>query len=85
MNAKYVLVQEKFTVQIVNNICAMIVITEFIGEAVIEATINGKDSLVTCPTGSGKSLCFQFPPIYKNKKAIIVTQPLVLCMTRSKN
>ena len=47
-------------------------------KAVIEATINGKDSLVICPTGSGKSLCFQFPPIYMNKKAIIVTPTISL-------
>ena len=48
-------------------------------KAVIEATIDGKDSLVIYPTGSGKSICFQFPPLYMNKKAIIVT-PIISLM-----
>ena len=30
------------------------------------------------PTGSGKSLCYQFPPVYLNKKAIIVTPTISL-------
>ena len=40
---------------------------------IITDTIEGKDALVVQPTGSGKSLCFLFPPVYLNKKAIIVT------------
>lgn len=35
---------------------------------VIDATLQGKDTLVVYSTGSGKSLCFQFPPIHENKK-----------------
>ena len=27
----------------------------------ISAALNGKDSLIIQPTGSGKSLCYQFP------------------------
>ncbi len=30
------------------------------------------------PTGSGKSLCFQFPPVHLNKKAIIITPTISL-------
>lgn len=39
---------------------------------VIKATLDGRDSVVLQPTGSGKSLCFQFPPIYENKKAVVI-------------
>ena len=31
---------------------------------IITAAIEGKDTLVVQPTGSGKSLCFLFPPVY---------------------
>ena len=47
---------------------------------VIDATLVGKDTLVVYPTGSGKSLCFQFPPVYLNKKAVIIT-PTISLMT----
>ena len=45
---------------------------------VIDATLQGKDTLVIYPTGSGKSLCFQFPPVYENKKRIIITPTVSL-------
>ena len=45
---------------------------------IIDATLDGKDSLVLYPTGSGKSLCYQFPPVYLNKKAIVVTPTISL-------
>jgi ATP-dependent DNA helicase RecQ len=45
---------------------------------IIEATFAGEDTLVLYPTGSGKSLCYQFPPVYLNKKAIIVTPTISL-------
>lgn len=45
---------------------------------VIKATLDGRDTLVIQPTGSGKSLCFQFIPVYLNKKAIIVTPTISL-------
>ena len=47
-------------------------------ENIIDATLNGKDSLVIYPTSSGKSICFQFPPVYWNKKAIVVTPTISL-------
>ncbi len=44
----------------------------------IEATLAGKDTLVLYPTGSGKSLCFQFPPVHLGKKAIVITPTISL-------
>ena len=34
---------------------------------VINPVLNKKDTLVIQPTGSGKSLCFQFPAVYSKK------------------
>ena len=35
----------------------------------IEATLEGRDTLVLHPTGSGKSLCFHFPPSSPQKES----------------
>ena len=40
--------------------------------------MEGQDTLVVQPTGSGKSLCFQFPPVYQNKKAVVITPTISL-------
>ena len=45
---------------------------------IIKAVLDGKDALVIYPTGSGKSLCFLFPPVYKEQKAIVVTPTISL-------
>ena len=42
-------------------------------QTVIEACVEGKDSMVLHPTGSGKSLCFQFLPVHLRKKGITST------------
>ncbi|MDD9816535.1 MAG: RecQ family ATP-dependent DNA helicase [Gammaproteobacteria bacterium] len=47
-------------------------------EQVLDATLAGKDSIIVQPTGSGKSLCFQFPPVYEQKKAIVVVPTISL-------
>ena len=48
-------------------------------------TLEGHDSLVLQPTGSGKSLCFQFPPIYENKKAIVISPTICLMQDQVTN
>ena len=45
---------------------------------VIDNTMSGKYSIVVQPTGSGKSLCYQFPPVYQNKKALVVSPTISL-------
>ena len=45
---------------------------------IIDATLEGRDSLVIHPTGSGKSLCFQFPPVFQEKKAFVITPTISL-------
>ena len=47
-------------------------------ELVIDTTLAGRDSIIVQPTGSGKSLRVQFPPVYTNKKAIVVSLPISL-------
>lgn len=47
---------------------------------IITAAVGGKDTLVVQPTGSGKSLCYILPPLYKKKTAIIIS-PTISLMT----
>ena len=58
---------------------------EHIQKKVISALLSGKDCLVVHPTGSGKSLCFQFPPVFENKKAIVVTPTISLMQDQVAN
>jgi len=45
----------------------------------ISATLAGRDSLVVLPTGGGKSLCYQVPPLVSGRLAIVVS-PLISLM-----
>ena len=45
---------------------------------VISHTFSGRDTLVVQPTRSGKSLCFEFPPVYQQKKAIVIVPTISL-------
>lgn len=46
---------------------------------IIEKILEGRDSLVVMATGSGKSLCYQVPPLIAKKTAIVIS-PLISLM-----
>src|SRR3954451_19016801 len=48
-------------------------------EAVIHAAMEGRDTLVVMPTGSGKSLCFQLPALALEGTTVVVS-PLIALM-----
>ena len=48
-------------------------------EEILAAVLNGKDVLAVMPTGSGKSLCFQLPPIVREGLTLVVS-PLIALM-----
>ena len=45
----------------------------------IQAGLERRDSLVVMPTGGGKSLCYQVPPILQQRTDIVVS-PLISLM-----
>ncbi|MEM7628967.1 MAG: ATP-dependent DNA helicase RecQ [Planctomycetota bacterium] len=47
--------------------------------AAIEAGVGGRDALVVLPTGGGKSLCYQVPPLVTGKVTLVVS-PLIALM-----
>jgi len=48
-------------------------------EEAIAATLARRDSLVVMPTGGGKSLCYQLPPLLSGRLCIVVS-PLIALM-----
>jgi len=47
--------------------------------SIIHSLLQKQDSAVFWSTGSGKSLCYQIPPLYSNKVALVVS-PLISLM-----
>ena len=45
----------------------------------VDAALDGRDALVVLPTGGGKSLCYQLPPLVLNRLAVVVS-PLIALM-----
>ncbi len=50
-----------------------------IQEDAIRAALRGRDSLIVMPTGGGKSLCYQAPPLLLNRLTVVVS-PLISLM-----
>jgi len=55
--------------------------TAFRGDqaAAITCALSGQDSVVLMPTGGGKSLCYQIPPLVRDACAVVVS-PLIALM-----
>jgi ATP-dependent DNA helicase RecQ len=47
---------------------------------VIDAILAGKDAFYVCPTGEGKSLCYQIPAVAKAPDLTVVVSPLKALM-----
>jgi len=45
----------------------------------IEAALAGRDALIVLPTGGGKSLCYQLPPLVTGKPTLVIS-PLIALM-----
>jgi ATP-dependent DNA helicase RecQ len=46
---------------------------------IISSILNGQDTIAILPTGGGKSLCYQYPALFKNQLVIVVS-PLIALM-----
>ena len=46
---------------------------------VVDALLNGRDVVVVLATGSGKSVCYQLPPVHGGK-VVVVISPLISLM-----
>ena len=47
-------------------------------KSIIDATLEKKDTIVIQSTGNDKSLCFQFPPVHLQRKAIVIMPSISL-------
>src|SRR5678815_5985903 len=50
-----------------------------IQEQAIRAAFRARDSLVVMPTGGGKSLCYQVPPVVTGRLGVVIS-PLISLM-----
>ncbi len=48
-------------------------------EQAMRAVLDGRDSLVVLPTGGGKSLCYQAPPLIRGDTTVVIS-PLIALM-----
>ena len=51
-------------------------------EEAIDAALDGRDSLVVLPTGGGKSLCYQLPPLLRGGTDLVIS-PLISLLNPS--
>src|SRR5688572_28574509 len=49
-------------------------------QEMVDAALAGRDALVVMPTGGGKSLCFQLPPLLAGGLTLVIS-PLISLMT----
>lgn len=47
---------------------------------IIQAVLNGKDTLAIMPTGGGKSICFQVPALIKDGTCLVISPLIALMM-----
>lgn len=52
---------------------------------IIKDVLEKNDSIVIFPTGGGKSLCYQYPATYLNKKVVVVSPLISLMSDQQKN
>ncbi len=45
----------------------------------VQSVLDGRDTLLVLPTGGGKSVCYQLPPLVRERPAIVLS-PLVSLM-----
>lgn len=50
---------------------------------IIQAVLNGNNAFVVQPTGSGKSLCFNFPAVYTGRMTVVLTPTISLMQDQS--
>lgn len=49
----------------------------------IKAVLQGKDTFLCHPTGSGKSLAFQFPPVVSGRLSLVLTPTISLMIDQA--